>query len=163
MEKIKLLFKGKVKYNTVLLGFLPIYTIIKLVAFTQQSAWIMNIPASYVRKIFTGDIRKIHAMVYETPSYVISHSIYATLLLLFILLCILFIKKKSLAYSIVADAMFILWGFMIGVSNYTLMKFFVNELAAVGICIPILAIVIFFIINTAMVKKSMDKDTNGNG
>ena len=94
MKKIKLLFKGKVKYNTLLLGILSITTVIRLALFPQNNVWIMNIPAAILIKLFTKTTMHIQDLVFKSATLAISHSVFAVMLLLFILSCVIYIKKR---------------------------------------------------------------------
>ena len=158
MNKIKSLFKGKVKYNTFLLGILSITTVIRLALFPETNAWIMNIPAAVAIKLFTGTDTLIKDIVFENRTLYISHVIFAVMLLLFILSCILYITKKPKAYFALSVTQCVLWGLFIGTANFSAVQFFANLTGAVAICAPIIAIIVFFIINSVRVKKAMEEE-----
>ena len=162
MKKIKLLFKGRVKYNTLLLGILSITTIIRLALFPTKNVWIMNLPAAAVMKLFTKTNTIIQKLVYNNDILYISYSIYIIMLILFFLSCFLYIKKKSKAYFILAVIQSVTWGLLIGIANFTAVQFFTNVTGAVAICAPILALVIFFIFNSIKVKNSMNEEKKEN-
>ena len=167
MKKIKLLFKGKVKYNSLLLGILSITTVIRLALFPQNNVWIMNIPAAILIKLFTKTTMHIQDLVFKSATLAISHSVFAVMLLLFILSCVIYIKKKPKAYFVLNTVQFVVWGLMIGTANFSAVQFFANITGAVAICSPILGLVVFFIVNTVRVKKAMEEekekdDTDGN-
>lgn len=162
MNKIKPLFKGRTKFNTLLLGGLPIVNIIKMLFLIQNYGWMINIPVALIlRRLVKRDTNTLR-IVSDQITNTITFLFLLCLLALFVVSCILYIKKRPKGYFITSLVQILIWSWLLGCTAFISLRTFVNISVALAADTGILAVTILLIINTKKIKDNIVKELEEN-